>query len=261
MDSAFVVSLISDTYVKELRMSLIYEPAGRAREYAPLALNVYRGCGHHCSYCYAPNALKMTASEFNNPAPRKDLIANLDKELKCSGGLFEAVKPPVLLCLSCDPYQPINDEFGLARQVIIRLHDAGYPVHILTKGGTRAVADFDLLTDKRDAFATTLTFIDPGLSKECEPGAALPDNRIEAIRQAHALGIFTWVSLEPVINRDETMRVINTTHEFVDHYKIGKLNHRASAIDWHSFGHEVESIMKTLGKSYYLKDDLKAEMK
>ncbi len=33
---------------------LIYVPKGRAREYSPLALNLYRGCEHRCSYCYCP---------------------------------------------------------------------------------------------------------------------------------------------------------------------------------------------------------------
>ncbi len=31
--------------------TLIYTPKGRAREYAALACNVYRGCDHQCSYC------------------------------------------------------------------------------------------------------------------------------------------------------------------------------------------------------------------
>jgi hypothetical protein len=35
---------------------LIYAPAGLALEYAPLATNPYRGCGHSCSYpCYVPD--------------------------------------------------------------------------------------------------------------------------------------------------------------------------------------------------------------
>ena len=31
----------------------IYEPSGRAREYGELAVNIYTGCNHGCSYCYA----------------------------------------------------------------------------------------------------------------------------------------------------------------------------------------------------------------
>jgi DNA repair photolyase len=33
-------------------MQTIYEPKGKAREYAPLALNLYESCPHGCKYCY-----------------------------------------------------------------------------------------------------------------------------------------------------------------------------------------------------------------
>jgi DNA repair photolyase len=35
---------------------VIYEPKGKAGEYAPLALNLYAGCSHGCTYCFAPTA-------------------------------------------------------------------------------------------------------------------------------------------------------------------------------------------------------------
>lgn len=36
----------------------IYAPKGQAGEYAPLAANPYRGCGHKCAYCYVPLVTK-----------------------------------------------------------------------------------------------------------------------------------------------------------------------------------------------------------
>jgi hypothetical protein len=45
-------------------MPLIYEPAGRAREYAALACNIYRGCDHACEYCYAPAATRRDRAAF-----------------------------------------------------------------------------------------------------------------------------------------------------------------------------------------------------
>jgi DNA repair photolyase len=242
-------------------MTLIYEPKGRAGEYSTLALNIYRGCGHRCSYCYAPAALKMTKVEFDNPKPRENIIANLQKELKGDNGLFrDSGKDPVLLCFSCDPYQPLDEITGLTRRVISLLHDAGYPVHILTKGGKRACRDFDLLKHNGDAFASTLTFINPELSLQYEPGAALPEDRIAAIKNAHNNGIRTWVSLEPVIDVEQTLDLIEITHSFVDHFKIGKLNYIKSSINWRAFGFKVLAIMEAMNKSYYIKDDLSYEM-
>src|SRR4030065_1545346 len=52
--------------------SMIYAPRGQAGEYAPLATNPYRGCGHGCAYCYVPKVLRMDRVEFDaggNPRP------------------------------------------------------------------------------------------------------------------------------------------------------------------------------------------------
>ena len=35
--------------------NIIYAPKGQAGEYAPLATNPYRGCGHGCAYCLHPD--------------------------------------------------------------------------------------------------------------------------------------------------------------------------------------------------------------
>ena len=40
-------------------MGMIYEPRGRAREYSPLALNVYNKCDHFCRYCLDGNAFDL----------------------------------------------------------------------------------------------------------------------------------------------------------------------------------------------------------
>ena len=43
----------------------IYAPRGQAGEYAPLAANPYRGCGHRCVYCYVPKVIKMSRGDFD----------------------------------------------------------------------------------------------------------------------------------------------------------------------------------------------------
>ena len=147
-------------------MPLIYEPAGRAREYAALACNIYRGCDHACEYCYAPAAIRMDREAFSHPAPRPDFLPTLRRE-----AAKLAPTEPILLCFTCDPYQTLDERLGITRETIKILHAAGHAVHILTKGGSRALRDADLL-GKRDAFATTLTLLDEAESLAREPGAA-----------------------------------------------------------------------------------------
>lgn len=236
-------------------MSVIYEPKGRAREYSPLALNLFRGCGHGCKYCWAPNATFTPREIYSQPELRKDIVRQIGKDaIKLAGD-----PRPVLLCFTCDPYQPIEALSGITRYALEKLGRHGMTVQILTKGGTRAVRDFDILARyPANTFGSTLTFMDPAKSREWEPGAALPEDRIEAIRQAHDAGIRTWVSLEPVMDCDEALKIIEATHEFVDHYKVGKLNYLNLGIDWGEFAGRAVEMLRSLNKSFYVKKDLRS---
>ncbi len=241
---------------------VVYEPRGRAREYAGLAVNLYAGCSHGCKYCYAPLALKRDREKYHvEVVPRKDIIKQLEADCrKMANGKHQRV----LMSFTTDPYHQENEKYGLTRQAIKILHESGLCVQILTKGGTRACKDFDLLGEQ-DAFASTLTFVDEKDSLKWEPNAALPEDRLKAMKKAHEIGIPTWASLEPVIDPEQSLQLIRLTHNFVDLYKVGTLNYSpiAKEIDWIKFAKEAKRLLELYGKDYYFKHDLclKAGMK
>jgi DNA repair photolyase len=237
-------------------MAVIYEPRGKAREYSPLACNLYKGCGHGCIYCYAPSATFRERSKFyGEPEPRKGILDAITKE-------SEKVKPeqgPVLLCFTCDPYQPLDSDLRLTRQALEIFAARKIPVQILTKGGLRACRDFDLLaTLPNNQFSVTLTHDDPVVSTAWEPGAGPPAERIESLKRAHNCGIATWVSFEPVFDPGAVYRLVEATHSFVDFYKVGKLNYHkdAKTIDWMAFLKRIKSLLESHGKNYLIKSDL-----
>lgn len=237
-------------------MAMIYEPRGKAAEYSPLALNIYKGCSHGCVYCYAPSATYKKRDVFHaNPQPRNNFVGELNKSIV----KFQGDKRPILLCFTTDPYQPIEETAKLTRYSLKKLVENGNSIKILTKGGTRAVRDFDIMAMGDCDFGTTLTFLDEARSLEWEPRAALPKDRLSALRTAKEKGIRTWVSLEPVIDPEQVYEIIKTTHKFVDLYKVGKLNYHpiSKTIDWRDFRVEVESLLTSLGKNFYIKDDLR----
>jgi len=238
-------------------MHIIYKTTGRAREYSELAVNLYQGCGHACHYCYAPDTLHIDRAKFNLlprlRGPNTIELIELDaRDLQARGD-----SRPVLLCFTCDPYQPLNDEHGLTRLAIETLHRYDVPVMILTKGGRRAEQDFDLLR-AGDQFGVSLTLIDDAQSQRWEPGAALPAERIVSLITAHDRGIKTWASLEPIIDYGQTVRLIRLTAPVVDHYKVGKMNHMPGADlhDWKSIGFGLTQVLDDLHADYYIKKDL-----
>jgi len=244
----------------------IYETKGRAKEYNELAINLFTGCGHQCAYCYGADVLQKDRQVFyKEPALRKDILDKIRKDCVKLQAMDE--QRPILLCFVTDPYQEIEADTEVTRRTIQMLQLYDLKVIILTKGGSRALRDLPILRPGLDQFATTLTFYKPEDSMEWEPGAAKPTERLDSLMKAHDLGIRTWVSLEPVVYPHQTLELIKLTHTFVDHYKVGTMNYigklpaqlkaKVNGTNWNQFGMEAVTLLRTLGKSYYVKNDLK----
>ena len=241
-------------------MNAIYRPKPPASEYADLALNLYNGCTHGCKYCYATKPRWVSKEEYFKEAnPKKNIIEKIKKDAEVLSS--EQNVPEILLSFKGDVYQPEEENLGLARQTIKILKHYNLPFTILTKGGMRAVRDFDLLWGyERTSFGSTITFMNQELSNEWEPGAAKIYDRIKAIKLAHDNGIKTWISLEPVIDPNEALEVVKQLHLHVDYWKIGKLNYNnqiENSIDWSKFKGEIVGLLESFGSSYYLKNSLK----
>jgi len=237
-------------------MALIYEPTGKAAEYAQRALNIYKGCTHACRYCYGKRRLSPTqkAEYDTNPNPKEGFISKLRKE----AAKLPPDTPEILLSFLGDVYQPAEMELRLTREAIEILIENDLPFTILTKGGLRAVRDFVLLQQYPKArFGTTLIFADQTHADYWEPGAASIRSRGRAIREADSMCIPTWVSLEPVISPSHALQLIRELHPIVDHWKIGKINyHTGIDVDWIAFREEAKALLDSLGADYYLKKSL-----
>lgn len=237
-------------------MPIIYEPAGKAREYCDLAANLYAGCAHGCRYCYAPACLRRTTAAFQQAAPRADVLRQIEKEAPAYVGR------EVHLCFTCDPYQPIEQEHRLTRRTLEIFTRHQVRARVLTKGGKRCLDDLDQLKANGAVVGATLTFLSDADSRAWEPGAALPQERIDALFELKWAGIETWASLEPVIDPEQTLEIIRRYHPLIDTFKVGKWNHakEANAIDWEQFAWEAESLLKGFGCNYYLKEDLRKHL-
>lgn len=235
-------------------MQVLYEPRGAAREYAPLAVNLYRGCIHGCTYCYVPAVLRTTPAEFHSTVrQRTDILRQLRGDIAKTTS-----RERVHLCFTCDPYPPAEVEQGLTRRAILTLRDAGFPVAILTKAGARATRDLDVLASMDAEVGVTLAWANDARRAEFEPLAAPVSERLDYLAAAKAAGIRTWVSMEPVIDPAEALAILPTVMELADTVKVGRWNHNqaANAIDWTAFAREVKHRLVSAGKPHLLKKGL-----
>lgn len=236
--------------------TMIYEPSGKAREYSPLALNIYNGCDHGCKYCYVPEASR--GNSLNTVSrPRKDFLKNLRYELEKTS----PIKKQVLLCFLTDPYNHLDEEVGTTRETLKILLEYNVPVSILTKGGNRALRDLDLfkMFGKHIQIGCTITCTDPEKSMANEPNASLPDERLNLLSVCKKNNIRTWVSMEPVLNAQDSLNAMLFLIPYVDLFKIGKLNHdplTEAKIDWRQFLDDSVWLMKKYKRDYYIKADL-----
>jgi len=187
-----------------------------------------------------------------DPQPRKNVLRELERDARRMQGDTREI----LLSFMSDPYHS-DDAARLTREALLLLEQYNLRVQVLTKGGRRSTRDFDILARNRWKYGATIIFQSESLREQWEPGAPPIAERIEAIREAHARGIFTWISVEPVVDPDEAIKVVESLRGEVDFWKIGKLNHdrqREAAIDWRRFLMDIEAALD--GQRYLIKKDL-----
>ncbi len=236
----------------------IYEPAGRAREYSPLALNYFKGCDHGCKYCYVPNML----GRFNSKYEHSNVIAPIDyKKLELSAAKFRRCEKQILLSFTGDPY--CNKENGETAKVLEILNFYGHKVAILTKNPRKALKDIELIKkfDDRIKIGTTLTMSNDADSLLWESNAPTSNERIEALKLFANEGIKTWASFEPVIEPEQSLELLRNVVGFIDHVKIGKLNNYKGIDknkDWTRFLFDAVRILRgsKMNDRFYIKKDL-----
>jgi len=181
------------------------------------SINPYRGCEHGCIYCFArpthafmglSAGLDFEAKLFAKP----DAPKLLERELSRPG-----YKPRVIaIGTNTDPYQPIEKEWRIMRQILEVLDKANHPVSIVTKSAL-VMRDIDILSRMAARglawVGLSVTTLDRKLARTMEPRAATPPRRLEAIRALSDAGIPTAIMMAPIIpglNDHEIERVLDS---------------------------------------------------
>lgn len=243
---------------KRFKGKVIYNPKGKAAEYAQWACNFYVGCSNECEYCYLKKGiLKSTMgmdvprlkSGFKDEAEalecfKKELLQNAD-EIRKHGLFFSFTTDPLL-----------EETSDLTWKAAHFAMDHDVPVQILTKCVGRWV---DQLCEevhpswrKFLAIGFTLTGYD-----EMEGNASSTKQRMNAMRKLHKAGYKTFASMEPVIGFLATLSLINLSIGSCNLYKIGLMSGKEYNVHDRIRAEFLIATIKRFNKErFYLKDSM-----
>ena len=238
---------------------VIYQPQGKAKEYAEWACNFYTGCSNNCDYCYCKRGV-LGHVWSTEPKLKKcfreegDAVYVFGKEVNAN--ISELRRTGILFSFTTDPLLPeTRDLTFMAVETAVHL---GVPVKVLTKradwvGEFTVSCSMDPLhrSEWRHlvAFGFTLTGMD-----EKEPGASSNWERIDAMRKLHEMGFKTFASIEPVLRIDASYAMINAISCWCDLIMVGLLSGKKEYDkDGVSFLYEMIR-QDNRGSRFYLKD-------
>ena len=167
------------------------------------SINPYRGCEHGCIYCFA-----RPTHAFHDLSPGLDFESRLFAKPDAATLLrAELSKPdyvcaPIAMGTNTDPYQPIERDWRITRQVLDVLSECRHPVVFTTKSD-RIVRDLDLIAPMAGrglaAVAISVTSLDPRIAMTIEPRAPSPERRLTAVRRLADAGVPVYVNMAPII--------------------------------------------------------------
>ncbi|MER2534405.1 MAG: PA0069 family radical SAM protein [Rhizobiaceae bacterium] len=167
------------------------------------SINPYRGCEHGCVYCFA-----RPTHSFMGLSPGLDFESKLFAKPDAAKLLERELSKPdyqprtIAIGTNTDPYQPIEKQWRIMREILEVLEARRHPVGIVTKSAL-VTRDIDILARMAAQglakVALSVTTLDRMLARTMEPRASTPQKRLEAIRQLTEAGIPASVMVAPIV--------------------------------------------------------------
>lgn len=205
--------IIQDTTIKN--------PLGKtglvSKSLCDLVINPAMGCPHGCSFCYVPSTpiIRMNGSAFRKSGV-EDAMADWGSYLFYRENTVEALRETlsrkrtwpqtlsgrgvVMMSSTTDPF--INKRIGLMTEgCVTLLLEANRRVRILTRSPSwmRLPETVELMQDPNLSLGMSIPTLDDDLSRQLEPKAPRPSDRLRAMKFAHSQGIRTYVAIAPTV--------------------------------------------------------------
>jgi len=167
------------------------------------SINAYRGCEHGCVYCFArPSHAYLGLSpglDFETKLYAKpDAAALLRRELAAPGYRARSIA----IGTNTDPYQPIERQRLITREILKVLSETSHPVGIVTKSDL-ILRDLDILAPMAAKglakVGLSVTTLDGALARTMEPRAPTPKKRLQAVKALVEAGVPVSVLIAPIV--------------------------------------------------------------
>ncbi len=178
-------------------------------------MNLYRGCCHGCIYCDSRSDC-YGIDDFERVRAKENALALLRDELR------RKVRTGVVgTGAMSDPYNPFEETELLTRHALELINAYGFGAVVLSKSALIA-RDADILLEIAEhspAMAKmTVTTCDDELCRLIEPNVSVSSERFSAIAEMSDKGIFTGITLMPVLpfiedTEENIVGIVKTAHE------------------------------------------------
>ena len=204
-------------------------------------LNPYEGCSFNCQYCYirgskyGENMEEGLAVKINGPA-----ILDKQLSLRAKKGQYGMIA----LASATDPYIKAEETYRITEAYLRSILRHRFPVLMITKSD-RILRDISILREidrqaihaqdlagklKRGAVISfSFSTLDPTISATLEPGAPLPQVRLETMRKCKKAGLMVGMNCIPTLpfisdTEDQLDQLVKTGKEYgADYVLIGGL--------------------------------------
>ncbi len=163
-------------------------------------LNIYRGCEHHCVYCFAKYSHRYLEDNnfFDHIYIKENIVEELEKKLSSKNWKRDVIN----LGGITDSYQPIEKDRKLMPKILKLLIKYKTPAIISTKSSL-ILRDIELLKKLSEVagvqIACTITTLDQNLATILEPNASSIKMRIKTIQTLKSSGLTVGWHLMPMI--------------------------------------------------------------
>lgn len=178
-------------------------------------MNLYRGCYHGCIYCDSRSEC-YGIENFDEVRAKENALMILRDELR------RKVRSGVIGTGSMsDPYNPHEKTELLSRHAAELIDAFGFGLTVITKSAliTRDIDIFQSIKEHSPVLLKmTVTTADDELCKLIEPNVSVSSERFEALAKMADAGLFTGITLMPVLpfieDSDENIRkIVTLAHE------------------------------------------------